>query len=225
MNPTNESIGRAFREAEAGSFVHTTQAGLFRLILDRARELDRQAPGEWGGYEAFEQFLAAEIDSAPEALRRLGEWLGNVLDEDHFATANRLVLGAMLETSDAIRKVAASKAAPQPPAQEQGEVGEHVLMLDMILTSYGEKPLTFTAEKAALKAAIASLTRAAGAEDARDVTWPATLKEQGSYREVVHGTMKWNGVPCFVTGRVWTHNNNWPLIDAAIASQAKEGEK
>lgn len=39
-----------------------------------------------------EQFIQAAIDSAPEPLRRLGEYLTRVLDEDEWATAERMLL-------------------------------------------------------------------------------------------------------------------------------------
>lgn len=40
-----------------------------------------------------EQFIRAAIDRAPEPLRRLGEYLTRVLDEDQWPTAERLLLG------------------------------------------------------------------------------------------------------------------------------------
>ena len=46
-----------------------------------------------------EQFIQAAIDSAPEPLRRLGDYLASVLDSDHFETANRLLL-ALATKSD-----------------------------------------------------------------------------------------------------------------------------
>lgn len=59
----------------------------------------------WSAEDACEAFIAAEIDAAPEALRRLGEWLNQRMDEDDAKTASRMVLGAMMETSAAIRAV------------------------------------------------------------------------------------------------------------------------
>lgn len=41
-----------------------------------------------------EAFIRAAIDRAPEPLRRLGEYLTRVLDDDHFATAEQMLLGA-----------------------------------------------------------------------------------------------------------------------------------
>lgn len=73
--------------------------------------------------DACEQFIAAEIDSAPDALRRLGDWLSNVLDEDDNKTAASMVLGAMLETSAAVRNAGSSPA----PAPTHGMVPWQVL--------------------------------------------------------------------------------------------------
>lgn len=69
----------------------------------------------WSAEDACEQFIAAEVDSAPEALRRLGDYLSNALDEDSFKAADRMVLGAMLETSAAIRQVAANRELGNQP--------------------------------------------------------------------------------------------------------------
>lgn len=41
-----------------------------------------------------ELFIQAAIDSAPEPLRRLGEWLAHKLDDDDWKTADRLITGA-----------------------------------------------------------------------------------------------------------------------------------
>jgi len=41
-----------------------------------------------------EQFIQAAIDQAPEPLRRLGEYLTRVLDEDQWKTAEGMLLGA-----------------------------------------------------------------------------------------------------------------------------------
>lgn len=70
----------------------------------------------WTAEDACEAFIAAEIDAAPEALRRLGEWLNQRMDEDDAKTASRMVLGAMMETSGAIRS--ASSGAARSAAAE-----------------------------------------------------------------------------------------------------------
>lgn len=43
-----------------------------------------------------EQFIQAAIDSAPGQFRRLGEFLSNVLDEDQWKIAERLILGGLV---------------------------------------------------------------------------------------------------------------------------------
>lgn len=54
--------------------------------------------------DTAEQFIQAAIDSSPEPLRELGRYLSQVLDEDQWATAEKLLLGiaagATLEPSD-----------------------------------------------------------------------------------------------------------------------------
>ena len=49
--------------------------------------------------QVAEQFIAAAIDRAPEPLRRLGEWLSRILDEDQWPTAERLLLGAAAQAA------------------------------------------------------------------------------------------------------------------------------
>lgn len=44
-------------------------------------------------HEETEQFLQAAIDRSPEQLRKLGEYLASMLDEDQFPRADRLLLG------------------------------------------------------------------------------------------------------------------------------------
>lgn len=46
-----------------------------------------------------EQFIQAAIDRAPEPLRRLGEYLTRVLDEDEWPTAESLLLGIAVTPS------------------------------------------------------------------------------------------------------------------------------
>lgn len=43
--------------------------------------------------DVAEQFIQAAIDRAPEPLRRLGEYLTHVLDEDQWETAESMLLG------------------------------------------------------------------------------------------------------------------------------------
>lgn len=53
--------------------------------------------------------------------------------------------------------------------------------------------------------------------------WPVTMKSEGSCRDVTQQVLHWRGIPVYVTGRVWTHDANWPLIDSA-PTQAAERE-
>lgn len=57
-----------------------------------------------------EAFIQAAVDSSPEPLRRLGEWLTHKLDDDDWKTAERMLLGATLAVptgGEASRKHAA----------------------------------------------------------------------------------------------------------------------
>ena len=63
--------------AQPGRRIADLEARLARVLEDEA-----------------EHFIQAAIDRAPEPLRRLGEWLSKVLDEDQWATAERMLLGA-----------------------------------------------------------------------------------------------------------------------------------
>lgn len=218
-----------------------------------ARELDRQAQGEWvmvprrlTAENGAKGLLSGELH---ETVRRTcDDCQGEGYDDDGVACEicnGECGFDEKVPVSWATIKrlhdmVVANLSAPQPPAQEQGEYPEAPMVcaeayqvvgclldsLGLFDTPEGQKILDNLSQHRLVHTDILpwTLTRAAGAEDARGVTWPATIKEQGRYREVIQETLKWNGVPCFVTGRVWTHNNNWPLIDAAIASQA-DGEK
>ena len=50
--------------------------------------------------DTAEQFVQAAVDRAPEPLRRLGEWLASVLDDDDWKTAERMLLGAAVHPAD-----------------------------------------------------------------------------------------------------------------------------
>lgn len=132
--PSDRAIGQAFNELrDSAAWWNGLRRVSVEAVERRAREIDAATPtdppevgsklvGEgvvrWDGGDAFDQFLAAEVDTAPEALRRLGEWLSRVLDEDDFKTADGLVLGAMLETSEAIRAVARNATHPSQDAED-----------------------------------------------------------------------------------------------------------
>ena len=46
--------------------------------------------------EEFVHYLNVEVDCAPKSLQRLGNWLSDVLDEDEWKTAERLLNGAVI---------------------------------------------------------------------------------------------------------------------------------
>lgn len=50
--------------------------------------------------EAAEAFIQAAVDRAPKPLRRLGEWLAGVLDEDDWKTAERMLLGVAVHATE-----------------------------------------------------------------------------------------------------------------------------
>jgi len=58
-----------------------------------AAEALAQHPAMSAADEA-EQFIQDAIDRAPEPLRRLGEYLTQILDEDEWRTAERMLIGA-----------------------------------------------------------------------------------------------------------------------------------
>lgn len=71
-----------------------------RSLLQHTAAPQQQEPVE----QEAEHFIQQVIDRAPEPLRRLGRYLGSVLDEDQWKTAERLLLG-----------IAAAQAAPSVP--------------------------------------------------------------------------------------------------------------
>ncbi|KIJ00443.1 hypothetical protein ST27_10095 [Xanthomonas phaseoli pv. phaseoli] len=68
------------------------------ILLDGTAPSIRAAPAavpcqsDHSAEDRFEQFVQAEIARSPNALRELGEYLGRVLGEDEFPSANRLLL-------------------------------------------------------------------------------------------------------------------------------------
>lgn len=75
-------------------------------VAELTRIIERHSAPVAGEAQA-DQFIQAAIDQAPEPLRRLGEYLSRVLDEDQWATAERMLLGAC-------------NAAPQASAEPVG---------------------------------------------------------------------------------------------------------
>lgn len=62
------------------------------MVVPAPAQDEREESGE----ALFEHYLQNAIDNAPEPLRRLGEHLSHVLDEDRWATAERLLNGAIV---------------------------------------------------------------------------------------------------------------------------------
>lgn len=176
-----------------------------------ARELDRQAPGEWVGV----------IAQAPHA------------DVEWTEAGHNLPVGTRLY------------AAPQPPAQEQGEEYDLPLIQDMLNqfadaleageldgaglyteASIREQADLVCAANNAEAAGVHTLTRAAGAEDARDAERYRWLKS-GGYEHadddqpyIVQSKMDGWGKWAVLT---LEDDECDAAIDAAIASQAQEG--
>ncbi|WP_353630676.1 hypothetical protein AADG64_22480 [Achromobacter xylosoxidans] len=75
---------------------HGTDYDHYHKALPAAWEAARAAlaSAPVAGEAQAEQFIQAAIDRAPEPLRRLGEYLSRVLDEDQWPTAERMLLGA-----------------------------------------------------------------------------------------------------------------------------------
>jgi hypothetical protein len=64
-------------------------------LFDLRCELDKPEEKAVRDLEEAEQYIQNSIDCAPEPLKRLGEWLTNVLDENQWPHAERLLLGAI----------------------------------------------------------------------------------------------------------------------------------
>lgn len=114
MQQALDAIGAAYRE----HFVHThgsTKNELQDAANAIRKELAKPEEKAVRDLEEAEQYIQNSIDCAPEPLKRLGEWLTNVLDENQWPHAERLLLGAIaakpaaVPTDEAI--VAAFKAA------------------------------------------------------------------------------------------------------------------
>ena len=80
----NGRVSNAYRASEASAIADDI----------RALAASQPAPAAERPEDTAERFIQAAIDSAPEPLRRLGEWLANKLDDDDWKTADRLITGA-----------------------------------------------------------------------------------------------------------------------------------
>ena len=74
-----------------------------------------------------EQFIQAAVDSAPEPLRRLGEWLANKLDDDDWKTAERLLNGASVEARSLTLRVEAEKRAKEEATEDTRSLCRFIL--------------------------------------------------------------------------------------------------
>lgn len=199
MNPTNESIGRAFSDALAQEIRrvdgnHSLGAAELADALTPfiARELDRKATGECVGVIAQ----------------------GPCTDVEWTEAGHNLPVSTRLY------------AAPQPPAQEQGE---GISRLRFLFHRYwelayaegkegrdtdtpgGDAQKTLTEFDSLLR----TLIRAAGEEDARDALLAEAMKivKSDRHRRFATGYMD-----------VDRHDDLIRRYNAAIASQAQEGK-
>ena len=65
--------------------------------LTAEREMAGRKAAESRATDDFEHYVRNAIDNAPEPLRRLGEYLTDVLDEDQWAHADPILLGVAVE--------------------------------------------------------------------------------------------------------------------------------
>lgn len=135
MNPTNESIGRAFLESIGDRIGLREQS-----IINRARELDRKAPGEW------------------------------VMVPREMTTGMRAAFFESKHPNERWEELLS--AAPQPPAQEQGEQVWRYRFRDSETGGwhgwrYSESEPALTAITIGKTEVQGPFTRAAGAKDAR----------------------------------------------------------
>ncbi|MFK1064682.1 hypothetical protein ACIUZE_11915 [Pseudomonas aeruginosa] len=68
--------------------------------LDKISKLESRWPHGESPEERFEHYISNTIDRAPEPLRRLGNWLSHVPDEDQWTTAERMLTGACVAAEE-----------------------------------------------------------------------------------------------------------------------------
>ncbi|HIB8627933.1 TPA: hypothetical protein ACWX6S_004447 [Pseudomonas aeruginosa] len=85
------------------------------FALDKISKLESRWPHGESPEERFEHYISNTIDRAPEPLRRLGNWLSHVLDEDQWTTAERMLTGACV----AAEERAAAQTQHSVPELEQ----------------------------------------------------------------------------------------------------------
>ncbi len=87
-----ERIAESFQNCRySEKFVERAKLAAIALWNTRA-----PAPLIVSAEDRFEHYLQNSIDNAPEPLRRLGEYLSHVIDEDEWATAERMLNGAIV---------------------------------------------------------------------------------------------------------------------------------
>lgn len=90
-DPVRALIDQWRNSAENGVFTGGAGPDIRETLMECADELEAALASE-PPEDRFEQFVQAEIARSPNALRELGCYLADVLDEDRFPRANRLLL-------------------------------------------------------------------------------------------------------------------------------------
>lgn len=76
---------------DLGQIIHDMESDESKEVAERALKWLSDPS------EEAEVFIQAAIDDGPEPLQRLGRYLADVLDEDQWKTAERMLLGALLK--------------------------------------------------------------------------------------------------------------------------------
>ncbi|MFU7026026.1 hypothetical protein ACM751_10305 [Pseudomonas aeruginosa] len=82
------------------SIIRARQNLRLDFALDKISKLESRWPHGESPEERFEHYISNTIDRAPEPLRRLGNWLSHVLDEDQWTTAERMLTGACVAAEE-----------------------------------------------------------------------------------------------------------------------------
>ena len=87
------------------------EAGIARSATARADALARECEALRRERDDAQTFVQNEVDQAPEPLKRLGRYLADVLDEDRWQTAERMMLGVVVHANraDALAQECAAK--------------------------------------------------------------------------------------------------------------------
>ena len=128
MTITKEAIGAARAEVRKAlqqggmAFGSRTACGTVTLytldlmvdaVFVAARPFMREGEGDVSEEQvqvAVQAYVQRQIDTAPEPLRRLGEYLGGLLDEHQWPEAERMLLGAVTATNNEISIIRARVA-------------------------------------------------------------------------------------------------------------------